>query len=401
MVVNWDLISLIVFYLLLLLLYFLFKQKFETQGLLVMYKTKLGLTWMDALAKKFPRLIALFAYSGIIVGFVGMLGILSFLFVGTWNLLTVPGAEPVIAPLLPGVEIAGAPTLSFWHWILAIFFVAIIHEFSHGVVARSFSLPIKSSGFVFFGPLLGAFVEPDEKELEKVSFQKQLSVFAAGPFSNLVAGGLVFLFLIFVFLPVVSQLYVPNGVTATIVMVGYPVNMSGIEAPFTITAVNGNETKDFATFVDVLSLAKPGDIITLETNKGVYAVTTVANPEDSTKAFLGVSGFEQEKKVKETVAFLEPLSPVLDWLGLLILWIFLVHLGVGLFNLLPLGPLDGGRMFYSAALFFFKDKTRAKRALVATTIVSLLLIFINLLPFINKLFVWIWHALLTLLTLFF
>ncbi|MEK6849361.1 MAG: site-2 protease family protein, partial [Nanoarchaeota archaeon] len=35
----------------------------------------------------------------------------------------------------------------------------------------------------------------------------------------------------------------------------------------------------------------------------------------------------------------------LYFLVTLTIWIFLLSLGIGLFNLVPLGPIDGGRMF--------------------------------------------------------
>src|SRR3989344_7308153 len=134
--VNWDLVTLLLFFLLLLLVYFRFKSKFETQGLFVMYKTQLGIQLMDRMAKKMPRFWYFLSVLGVYLGFLLMLGILILLTIVTWKLIFVPGTEPALAPLLPGIQAEGLPYLSFWHWILAILFAAGIHEFSHGLIAR-------------------------------------------------------------------------------------------------------------------------------------------------------------------------------------------------------------------------------------------------------------------------
>ena len=56
------------------------------------------------------------------------------------------------------------------------------------------------------------------------------------------------------------------------------------------------------------------------------------------------------------------------WLVELIFWLFILNLGVGLFNLVPLGPIDGGRMLHVALLRVLKHK-HAKHVWHATSIV--------------------------------
>src|SRR3989344_8635488 len=113
--------------------------------------------------------------------------------------------------VLPGVKIPGLPYLGFWHWIITIFILALVHEFCHGILARLYNLKIKSSGLAILGVLLpivpAAFVEPDEKKLFKKKKKEQLSVLAAGPFSNLVLAGIIFLISLFLFMPLFSLMY--------------------------------------------------------------------------------------------------------------------------------------------------------------------------------------------------
>lgn len=390
---NLDLISVLIFYGILLILYYSFKKKFTTQGLVVMYKTKFGLKQMDYFAKKFPRIITFLSYIGVIVGFLGMAFILYFLIKATWQLIFIPGTEPALAPVLPGVQISGIPTLSFWHWIVTIFIAAVIHEFSHGIVARLHNVPIKSSGFAFLGPLLAAFVEPEEKSLEKKQRIKQMAVFAAGPFSNILFGALI-LVLMLAMTPVMNMVYDSNGILVNGVLEGYPVNQSGLEAPFIIESIDETQINGFEDFVNITSTLSVGDDIILGTDKGNYDIVLVSNPDNESVPFFGILNMEENLVFKENYSYLEPFSGVIEWFKMLIMWLFLISIGIGMFNLLPLGPVDGGRMFYTLMLGVLGTESRAKKALLFTSVICLGLIIINMIPWISKFFVWVWNLIL-------
>ena len=290
---NWDLISVLIFYLLLLVVYYKFKNKFENQGLLVLYKTKLGLNLMDKISKKFPRIVTFLSYTGIIVGFSGMAFILYFLIKETIKLILVPGTPSALAPVLPGISIPGVPTLSFWHWIITIFIAAGIHEFAHGVVARNINVPIKSSGFAFLGPLLAAFVEPDEKIMEKKPILKQLAVFAAGPFSNILLGIFVLLAMMFIFAPFLGMIYDSNGISVSGFIEDSAMNQSGIELPFTIISLNDNQILTIKDFVNETSYLNPGDEIVVGTDKGDYNIVLGNNPENESLPYFGIIGLQE------------------------------------------------------------------------------------------------------------
>ncbi|MSR86066.1 hypothetical protein EXS74_01565 [Candidatus Woesearchaeota archaeon] len=398
--VNWDFVTLVIFFVILLALYFRYKDKFVTQGIIVMYKTKWGLNLMDRLAKPYPRLLTFVSTIGVFVGFLGMGYLLYFLVTATWQLIFIAGTEPVLAPVLPGVQIPGAPHLSFWHWILAIFIAAGIHEFSHGLIARLHKVPIHSSGFAFFGPLPAAFVEPDEKILSKKTALQQMAIFAAGPFSNILLGVFLFLVLFFLIAPLSNTLYEENGIIVTQTLEGYPVNLSGLDAPFTIYTINEIDTLGVFAFENVTKDLEPGDTVTLGTDKGDYTLTLVGNPENGSKAFFGVSGFQQDISLKEEYSYLRSFTGIFDWTKLLLVWLFLISVGVGLFNLLPLGPVDGGRMFYTLMLVITKKENLAKNILLVSSLFCLALILINMLPWLEKLFSWIWSGFVLLIGLF-
>ncbi|NYZ76864.1 site-2 protease family protein [Candidatus Micrarchaeota archaeon] len=104
---------------------------------------------------------------------------------------TLASTSPGGTLLLPGVN------LPFFEGILALIAIMAVHEGSHAVLARIANVKIKSSGVVLFGIIpIGAFVEPDEKQLERVEAVRQTRVLVAGSTANFVSS--ILLFILFV-----------------------------------------------------------------------------------------------------------------------------------------------------------------------------------------------------------
>ncbi len=390
---NYDLLFAVIFYLGLLAFFFKKRERFQVQGkIFALYRTQLGIKLMDKIAgisKKFWHFIGVIS---ILTGFAGMAFIFFWLIKGTIELIFVPDALPAVAPVLPGIKVLpGLPVLSFWHWIVSIFIVAVVHEFCHGIFSRVYDTKIKSSGFAFLGPILAAFVEPDEKQLSKKSKRAQLAVFSAGPFSNVVMGFLFILVLNFVSSPVYEKFYEGDGVIVGKVVDDYPAAKAKIDVPFTITSVNNEDTKELKKFVEVVGKLKPGDTAKFGTDKGEYTLTAAKNPKNESKAFFGIAEMDVKTRIRPSAEnrFGLLIPRIISWLHLLVFWMVIVNLGVGLFNLLPLGPVDGGRMFLTLSTAMFKDQKKAKRFWATVTFFCLLLIFINILPYIWKLLVFI------------
>src|SRR3989344_4281502 len=202
----------LIFYLI-IALFIAFKWKrIEKQAKIIfLYRTKLGLRWMDKYSQKFREWVILSGYIGMGVGFVGLVVISYVLVQNLYSLITRSEAVSGVSLVLPGVHVPGLGVLPFWYWILAIFGIAVVHEFSHGIVARAHNIPVKNTGLVFFGPILGAFVEPDEKQLRKKQDIVQYSVLAAGSFSNIVLAVVALLFLNFAFMPLQETMVEPSG----------------------------------------------------------------------------------------------------------------------------------------------------------------------------------------------
>ncbi|MEK6905304.1 MAG: M50 family metallopeptidase, partial [Nanoarchaeota archaeon] len=254
----------------------------------------------------------------------------------------------------------GMGVLPFWYWILAIFTIAIVHEFSHGVVARAHNIPVKNTGLVFFGPILGAFVEPDEKKLRKEQDIVQYSVLAAGSFSNVMLAVVALLFLNFAFMPLQETMVTPSGFSFdNYVNDNLPAAKAGIEPGTVITGINDQKVSNFQEFSDELAFYRPGESIVVNTAEKDYSITLAANPDNEKKPFLGVFNIKNEFDIKEQyeLGIGKVVYVILNWLTGFLRWLFLLSIGIGLFNLLPLPIVDGGRM---AQVFLHKLKCPEK-----------------------------------------
>ena len=396
---NLDLIFALIFYGIIFLLFVKYRNKFEVQNkIFVLYKTKLGIKLMNKLSSKIPRILHYISYLSITIGFIGMIITFLFLIKGVWNMIFIPNAIPVLAPVLPGVSIPGVPTLSFWHWIIAILITAVVHEFFHGVYASLAKVKIKSSGFAFLGPILAAFVEPDEKQLAKKSTHKQLSVLSAGPFSNIVLAFVFFLIGIFIIAPVTSSILELNGIQIVDINKDLPIAQTSLKSGDQIIAIDNETVINQTHFSSIIKSHKPGDILNIQTQDKIIPVELSSNPENKSLPIMGVTISYAKADIKPSIKKIFGNTPLaLFWILKLVFWVYAISLGVGLFNLLPLGPVDGGRMFYSASLFIFKKQEKAKKAYQYATLICLLLIFINLSPYIIKLLAFLIQPLIALL----
>ena len=335
---------------------------------LVMYRTEIGISLMDRVAKKIPRTLRVLGIIGIGVGFLGMILLVGLLVQNFYELLTKPEAVAGVGLVLP-VRAKGVFFVPFFYWIISIFLLAAVHEFSHGVVARAYKMKVKSSGFAVFSifvPLIpAAFVEPDEKELQKRPYKEQLSVFAAGPFSNVLFAGVILLSLLFIISPLISHAVAFKGVTITgfgDTNVTTPAQRAGVLEGETIIALNGTKVLIVDDLATILSRYHPEETVTIQTESGFFPVTLGEHPLNKSIPYLGVSleqkfaykgWFNTYPMITNALLWITGMPQRVGWqlsypvrgygLGLLF-WLYLLNVGIGMFNLVPIGPVDGGRM---------------------------------------------------------
>jgi membrane-associated protease RseP (regulator of RpoE activity) len=85
--------------------------------------------------------------------------------------------------LLPGLN----PYIPFIYGIVGIVVAVVVHEGTHGVIARRLGLAVRSTGILFFLIVpIGAFVEIDEKLIQQSKFRNTGRIMAGGPGSNII-----------------------------------------------------------------------------------------------------------------------------------------------------------------------------------------------------------------------
>lgn len=362
----------------------------QTQAkIIILYRTKFGLKWIEKFSLKFREWVILLGYIGVGTAYIGLIVISYILIKNLYDLIVTPAAVSGVSVVLPGINVPGMGILPFWHWLIAIFVIALVHEFSHGIVARAHGIEVKNTGLVFLGPIIGAFVEPNEEKMSKESDIKQYSVLAAGAFSNILLALVALLLLNYAFMPLQQAMEQPSGFTFDAYYnETYPIAKAGIAPGTLITGINNQSVTDFQQFSEVLSCVKPNEEIIIQTANGTKPLILTASPDNPKKGFLGITQIHNEFETKE--AYLmgagKAAFVMVDWLANFMRWLFLLSLGIGLFNLLPLPIVDGGRMM-QVSLWKIKGKDKGEKWYKKIGMFFLLLLILTLIfPFISKLF---------------
>ena len=339
-----------------------------------MLRTNVGLKTIDRIGSGLRGILTRISPVMIIIGFLGMIIVAVNLIYELFKIFAGQTAQSV-GLVLP-VEGKGIFFVPFIYWILAVIIVMIVHEGGHGIMARSWKIPVRKTGIAFLGAIIpiipAAFVEPDEKKLAKTTTKKQLSVFAAGPFANIIFGFFIYLILIFALNPVTDGFYTNQGVEVIDVTADSPAFFAGLNTGEIVKNINGQKIIHTEDFTYAFKPAEVGDVYSITTDKKQYSVTLAENPSTK-KRWLGA--FVQEKLV-----ILQPTfwKDVLIWIKELFFWVFLLNLGVGLFNLVPLGPIDGGKML-QIGLSRIMPKT-ANKIWKTVGFIMLLVILGNIIP---------------------
>ncbi len=345
---------------------------------IVLYKTTWGLDHMDHFAKKHKKLFSILIPITIFLGLLGMI-IISYFMIKSFIELFFKNAVVQAAAIVLPVKTSFTFYVPFEYWIISIFLLATVHEMAHGIIARYYNIKIKSSGFAFLSILLpiipAAFVEPDEKDLEKKPAKQQIAVYSAGPVSNF-----FFAIIAFLLLFSLSALFQPTGLMVQQINENsYLLNTSFNYTNEKIIGINNETINSLSDLKNALSKTKPGDTILLKTNVSSYEVKLLKHP-DKDSGYIGAS-FIELKELNSDLIFLKPIKPLIIWINGLLYFLVILNLGIGLFNLLPLLIADGGRIYYVIFKDYFKLGEEKAMKITAFTGLIFFLMLLALLIF--------------------
>jgi len=191
----------------------------------------------------------------------------------------IQSASPSEVILIPGIT----PTIPLFWGLIGLIVALVVHEYGHGILARAHGMRVRSFGLLIVGLIpIGAFAEPEGRELLRAPRRERQRVFAAGPAVNIYGG-----FLCFLVLALVANTMTPAiaGVHAEGIIEDQPAAQAGLEPWEVITHANGTEMADYSEFASFLDSHQAGDNITL---------TVLSLPDDE--------GNREERNISLTLA---------------------------------------------------------------------------------------------------
>jgi membrane-associated protease RseP (regulator of RpoE activity) len=267
-------------------------------------------------------------------------------------------------PAIPGVSI-GFETLPYF--FIAITIAAALHELAHGVASRAENIKLKSTGIMFFLFFFGAFVEPDEKSLQKASTRSKLRVYAAGAFTNVV----LVLILIVLLTPLFFNLIIGSGFNpnpeGALVLETCPNSLTDCAVNNLIfpedvitsaqyengTSILIKNSANFSLFASQTKSNEQVKISLLRSPTDPVTVVTTPHPLNSSHGLLGVI---VTNYYQPNFSFL-PLQFPYWYLRILSITISL-SLVLALINLLPVPPLDGDKIATELIKYFKPNNFR-------------------------------------------
>lgn len=260
--------------------------------------------------------------------------------------------------LLPGLTISWE---SLPYILLSLAVLMVSHEAAHGIASIVEGIPVKSSGVFLAIVVPGGFVELDDKKLEDAEPQTQLRIFSAGSAANL-ALGIFFLLLLVGFPYTLAPLYHTSsqGVMAVSIIEESGADRAGLTPGIVITSINGTEIRATSDLMEYMRSTNPNLTLILSTDMGKIPVVTKPHPANRSIGMIGIIPFEYY-------------PPKLHWLPKQLpyhvyvteYWMNTLLISIALINMLPLYPLDGGRVLASI-LKLLKVKNISRIRLIVT-----------------------------------
>lgn len=350
----------------------IFHNKLEDYGVeanfpVLMWKTQRLRGLISRISNISPKFWRWYMNVGIAVAFLAMAFI-------TWTLVSSLQSvfeTPAVSIVVPGVEIPGSSIyVPLGYGLLALATVLVVHEFSHGIQAVGEKIPIKSIGLLLFAIIPGAFVEPDEDELKNAKKISRLRVYAAGSIANITLA-LIAILLVSMFSAAIPTYFAEDGIEINRIVSDSPSD-GVLKEGSILEAIDNHKITNATDYGEIVTTFHPGDNVTVKTSEGTHTLTLAENPNNESRGFFGIQAGKHFVLVNDSLG---PVPWILFELVELFQWVFMLNLGIGLFNLLPLKPLDGGYML--EILLTYKISEEAAKPIVnaLSVVMAMIIVF--------------------------
>jgi membrane-associated protease RseP (regulator of RpoE activity) len=161
------------------------------------------------------------------------------------NLLAIPGVNEYI-PF----------TFAVW---FAFVLTLVVHEFGHAVLCRIEDIRVKSMGVLFAVIPIGAFVEPDEDDVNNAPAMPKVRMYGAGIMNNIVFGLLCFALMV----ALLGMASPQPGVYVNGIYQGSAAQNAGLQPDTIILEINGTPVTMIDDVSGIVSRTSPGDVVML------------------------------------------------------------------------------------------------------------------------------------------
>lgn len=387
-------------YLVVLVKGYLGDRRVTLYGPIVLLKCQRCVDLVKRLAYTRLRNVALIAVASWIVTMAMGMAMLTMSAIASFRIPPDQAPSPVTLIGLPGLN----PLIPLTYGAVGLIAAVAVHELAHGIALAANKLSIKSAGLVLLGLPLGAFVEPGD-DFQSAGDIVKVKVYSSGPFANLGVAVLALLLLTHLLLGVVPAVV---GVGVTGIYPGSPAERTGLKPGDVITLVDGKRVTDLDSFFSAMEGKRAGDTVTITLGNNRSFTIVLADrfdftrrSEDRGKGFIGIeltdlSGLKEAlplvsgepleaawKLLSIPFAFQRILlfshfytSPLGGWdITYVLLWISWMNAAIGLTNVLPILPLDGGSALLSTLRLILRKSPAHRRELLIKTLVTLASVF--------------------------
>jgi len=350
---NPRLMFLAVFLSALSLFLFLDRKKIQRHYILFYRRTDRGLEIIDSIASRLPGFWKYYGWVGVLTGFLSIVASFALMAYTYGNMFATRSVENGPSLILPGLSAehsfqAGVSFIPIEYWVISIGIIMVVHELSHGIVARAEDFEINSVGWIVMGIFPGAFVEPKgenmlpgEEENEDAStgmweqgtWKQRLKVLGAGSFANYITAA-VFILGALGMSAAVTQ---PSGLLY-VTEEGFPAHEAGMNNG-TINQISGEKIDTVDDLQRVSGDIEVGEPVKLWTSEGNFTIEA-GEKEGYEGGYIGIRVGKQQVMKPEYESY----QAGLQWFISLLQTVAFLNFVIGLFNMLPLKPLDGGLM---------------------------------------------------------